>query len=245
MEKNNRRITAEEFFAEAKGYFDKLGLTASMDSFMSTEPVKTTIHETYMKYEECVNEVVQGLPKAIKKRGEELLVKATGQEDAFSHDVKANLICNITRLIKALEEFVPVDETISNVFYKAFTEEADGKMLEMVKYFANGLAGSLLEDFKNAVSIPDDLPPEVAAFVSMLTGCGGVAMNFEEFMEFMDFMDDMTGDCDEQEDDDEQDGCDGNDECSCGGECGSKCKCKNHDTCEEDGCHYEDGNNCC
>ena len=56
----------------------------------------------------------------------------------------------------------------------------------MVKYFANGLADSLVTDFLAAVSMPSDLPPEVAALLSIIGGDGAFAMNLDEFEKFMD-----------------------------------------------------------
>ena len=141
---STNRMKPEEILKEAEGYFEKLGLTVYVDAFFATDLVKEVIHTTYEKYEGQVKDLVKNMPKEIRKRGEALLPEAVGREKAYSSDVKNNLVCNIVRVIKLLEDFVPVDEAISNVFIKSFVEEADGKMLEMVKYFAEGLADALL-----------------------------------------------------------------------------------------------------
>lgn len=185
---STNRMKPEEILKEAEGYFEKLGLTGYVDAFFATDLVKEVIHTMYEKYEGQVKDLVKNMPKEIRKRGEALLPEAVGREKAYSSDVKNNLVCNIVRVIKLLEDFVPVDEAISNVFIKSFVEEADGKMLEMVKYFAEGLADSLLKDFMMAVSVPMGLPPEVAGLVAMLGGKGAIAMDGNEFLEFLENM---------------------------------------------------------
>lgn len=189
MERNNRK-TSEEILKEAQGYFDKLGLTANVDAYFESQIVKELVHERYDKYQDGIKELIEHMPSVMKKRSDEVIGEAIGKEDAFVHDVKANLICNIARLIMHLEHFMPVDETISHIWVKAFTDEADGKMLEMVKYFADGLADSLTADFLAAVSMPSDLPPEVAALLSIIGGEGAIAMNLDEFEQYMNEEDD-------------------------------------------------------
>lgn len=196
---STNRMKPEEILKEAKDYFEKLGLTGYVDAFFATDLVKEVIHTTYEKYEGQVKNLVQNMPKEIRKRGEALLPEAIGREEAYSSDVKSNLVCNIVRVIKVLEDFVPVDETISNLFIKSFVDEADGKMLEMVKYFAEGLADSLLKDFMMAVSVPVGLPPEVAGLVAMLGGKGSIAMDGNEFLEFLENMMEENPDEDDYE----------------------------------------------
>lgn len=189
MERNNRK-TSEEILKEAQGYFDKLGLTANVDAYFESQIVKELVHERYDKYQDGIKALIEHMPSVMKKRSDEVIGEAIGKEDAFVHDVKANLICNIAMLIMHLEHFMPVDETISHIWGKAFTDEADGKMLEMVKYFADGLADSLTADFLAAVSMPSDLPPEVAALLSIIGGEGAIALNLDEFEQYMNEEDD-------------------------------------------------------
>ncbi len=189
MEKRTRK-THEEILKGAQIYFDKLGLTPVVDVYFEKQFVKDEVHQIYAKYEENIQNLVEHMPSVLKKRSEDVIGEAIGREDAFFSDVKSNMMCNITRLIMALEDFMPVDERITQLWVRAFVDEADGKIFEMVKYFANGLADSLVTDFLAAVSMPSDLPPEVAALLNIIGGDGAFAMNLDEFEKFMDEEDD-------------------------------------------------------
>ena len=114
MEKRTRK-TPEEILKGAQIYFDKLGLTPVLDVYFEKQFVKDEVHQIYAKYEENIQNLVEHMPTVLKKRSEEVIGEAIGREDAFFSDVKSNMMCNITRLIMALEDFMPVDERITQL----------------------------------------------------------------------------------------------------------------------------------
>lgn len=182
---NNERKNQEKL-EESKAYFDKLNLSDKLETLFATDVVKGAIQEAYTNYESKLNGLIENMPAPIKKRANALLEQNNSssiKEDYFS-DVKSNVMYNITRLLKRLEDFVPMDDAVGTLFARAFEDEVDGKMLIFIKEIANGLAEKLLEDFYRIVSVPENIPTEVAALLAVIGG-GAPMMNFTEYMEML------------------------------------------------------------
>ncbi len=152
---------AQEKLSEARKYLEKLKLTEKADEFMGRDDVKETIHSSYARLEEVLNseiEVMEAKKQKIAKRIYCTLI----EEDDFSFAVKANLFCNVTRAIKIMEEFAPVDENMSLFWNNAFTNEADGKLLEMIKIICRGMSNSLIMEFLDMVGFLSSIPRTLA-----------------------------------------------------------------------------------
>lgn len=172
---------AQEKLSEARKYLEKLKLTEKADEFMGRDDVRKTIRDSYARLEEVLNSEIEGMEvrrQRIAKR-----IYSTLIEEDFSFDVKANLLCNVTRAIKIMEEFAPVDENMSLFWNNAFTNEADGKLLEMIKIICRGMSNSLIREFLDTVEILSSIPRTLAedAMDEFFVKAPATVIDFEKY----------------------------------------------------------------
>lgn len=202
--KNKERNQQEQLVNEAKAYFDANGLSASLDIFFASEPVKALIHEKYAGFEATVDEIVTEaidaeLPEVIIDRARSVAEVVKGNEEKYADDVRLSVLCTLYNLFKGIEAFVKLDEKIITLYENALTKEEDNAaLMKSFEEICDGVIGKMTDKMVKMICVPHGLPDDIVNILMMIGG-GMPMMNLEEMEKMFGSHDDDDEDGDTEE----------------------------------------------
>lgn len=157
----NRDEELNAVVAEAAYFFDKNGLTFNFNHFFNSDAVKVLLRSAYKDFTAKAEKIVANLPEPAQKKGRELLATTHYKEEPYLENVKNSFLCTVNYLFKSLEDFISIDDAITNKFNLTLADDYEGKMLEAISQIAYFLTETLIKEFLDAVSIPKGRNPNI------------------------------------------------------------------------------------